>query len=232
MRHLDVTIDLETLALSTNAAIVQIAAIPWNRQDPTDPFLSSVPNFEGYVDVRSCVMAGFDIEPKTARWWSAADKEVQTAVLTPPAFPLKDVLENLVRWIEDCKETCNAKTVCLWAQGSDFDIALLRNAFGRYELNFPVDRAFFRDSRTFILEFGAYAFFPNDPLCGVQCAEQVYKKLPEQTNVKKATHNAIYDAQRTTWQVWNILKKLQHLSNLGGLGNGIENISPDSPAIG
>ncbi len=215
MKHLDVTIDLETLSLSPNAAIVQIAAIPWNRFAPLSPFINEV-NFEGYVDVRSCIRDGFSVDTDTVKWWNRQDGEIKDVVFGNTPNELKDILEAFSRWLEDLKETTKVKTVSLWAQGTDFDIAILRNAFARYKLSFPVDHSFIRDARTFIIENGAYILMRDEPMGGIRCAEQVYSRLPELQNIKKQTHNAVYDAQRTTWQVWHILKQLQHLSSLMG----------------
>lgn len=208
MEHLDITIDLESLSLSTNAAILQIAAVAWNREADTNPYIDTPP-FVGFVDIRSCVFDKFDFEPRTIRWWGDQNDDVKKAVLTPAAHPLKEVLENLDRWIAEIKTEMKANTVCLWAQGSDFDIANLRNAFARYEMPFPIHHNYFRDARTFILEIGAYTTRYFDPAECIAHVDVIYKNIQQSMeDCPDDKHTALYDARQTTWNVWQMFKRL------------------------
>lgn len=195
--HLDITVDLESLSLSTNAAILQIAAVAWNRKAASNPFFADMLPFVGHVDIRSCVKDRFDICPNTVKWWGDQADAVKDSVLTPPAYPLKDVLESLAEWMQDAQKSTGAKTALLWAQGSDFDIANLRNAFARYQMPFPVSHHCFRDARTFILEMGCFVFETQD-------MEDVYKKLLPLPG-DEMTHDAVHDAKRTSWNVWQLM---------------------------
>ena len=87
-KHLDFTIDFETCSLSANAAPMQVAIVPWMRDAEKDPFdlpaadannltaddrergLGRIQPFVGYVDLRTCVVDGFDFDPETIKWWS------------------------------------------------------------------------------------------------------------------------------------------------------------------
>ena len=65
MKHLDITFDLETLSLESNAAVLQLGAVAWNRHaDSPETLLvtESTPTFQTSVDLRTCVGSGFDFD--------------------------------------------------------------------------------------------------------------------------------------------------------------------------
>lgn len=192
MNTLDITIDLETLSLSPDAAIVQVAAVPWNRHTHTSdaggPFDYNDP-FNAHVSVNSCIRDGFRIDEDTLKWWKEKDKKTRESVFNGECHELPDVLLSLRDYIEDTKKLAYADTVNIWAQGTDFDIAVLRFAFHFYDIDFPVPHACFRDARTILNEYAGEVVIP-------ECALQLGCK-----------HDAFTDATLTTWRVWHALLK-------------------------
>ena len=78
----DIMIDLETLATSTDAAILTIGAVKF------DPFGSELkePAMESFyvkVDLDSCDRIGLVTNDDTIAWWASQSKEAQEAAFDP-----------------------------------------------------------------------------------------------------------------------------------------------------
>ena len=168
MKHLDFTIDLETCSLSANAAVMQVAMVPWRRDAQDDPFavaddLGEVTEdeaarwpapYEAYVDLRSCVVDGMDFDPTTISWWSRQSDEAKHAVCQGLAEPIADVTVGILDYLRDIVAQYRFDSVCLWAHGMDVDTAILRSLCSRFDINLEdiVPHTSFRDCRTIILE--------------------------------------------------------------------------------
>ena len=133
---IDVTFDLESLSLASNAAVLQVAAVAFNRHavDVNDVFPSNISPFEAKVDIRSCVSDGFDFSPSTVKWWSEKSDEVKADVLTGDSYPLREVMEAFIQWLNDLLIVTKGDVLCLWAQGADFDISVLRTILRKYNM--------------------------------------------------------------------------------------------------
>lgn len=167
MRHLDFTIDFETCAMTANAAPMQVAIVPWRRDAKENPFVLDDTGqateeesarwpepFVKYVDLRSCVVDGFDFDPETVKWWIEQSERAKEAVCQGFAEPVQDVLISILDYIREVVAQYQLDSICLWSQGADFDIAILRNLCRKYDVNLEVDvpHTSFRDCRTLILE--------------------------------------------------------------------------------
>ncbi len=209
MKHLDLTFDLETCSLSVNAAVLQIAAVAWDRhaQNQSQVFLKNVPEFVANVDLRSCFRDGFDFDSSTQKWWMAQQKEVQEKVFEGDCYPLKEVAENFIAWIKDAMMITGAESVCLWAEGSDYDNAILRTILRTYNLELPFSYRCLRDARTFVIEICSHFILP-DAQEGIADNNKVYSVLPKMPDDEHLTHSAIYDAIRTSWALWQAFSLL------------------------
>ena len=94
MRLLDITIDLETCSLSSHAAIMQIAAVAWDRlsKDRSQMFFGKVSkpeeteHFVRNIDLNSQFVEGlWDFDQKTADWWGKQKREA----LPNPTIPYR-----------------------------------------------------------------------------------------------------------------------------------------------
>lgn len=231
MKILDITVDLETLALTPNAAIMQIAAVAWQRDAEDTPFFlthwkdedgtehSKMADhyiFDNKIDLRSCVALNMDFDQKTVAFWSTQKPEVKHAVLYSEDcdYVLSEALNSFMAWAAELASELDEKgcSIRLWCQGSDFDIALLRNAAAKCGLTEEFDRVFphtsFRDARTFTLEIGRAVTYPFFPLADRNDVKpsSIYQALPpfEGSNL---THDARYDCLKTTWAVWNVMRE-------------------------
>lgn len=227
---LDITVDLETLSLTPNAAILQIAAVAWRRDAEDTPFflthwrdedgsehvkMTEHYTFDNVIDLRSCVALNMDFDQKTIDWWSRQRQEVKAAVLSDDHFDyiLSEALNSFMAWAAELASELDEKgcSLRLWSQGSDFDIAILRNACHKCGLTEQFDRVFpyasFRDARTFILELGkavTYPFFPLSNTVDVR-PSGIYQALPPFEG-ENLTHDALYDCEKTSWAVWSVMK--------------------------
>jgi hypothetical protein len=208
-RHLDFTIDFETCSLSANAAVMQVAVVPWMRDADADPL--DIPSghepFVAYVDLRTCVVDGFDFDMDTVRWWASRSKEARQAVTRGLAEPIRDVLFGMLDYIEGIARKEDLSSLCLWCQGMDVDIAILRNICRKYgvDLEAVVPHTSFRDCRTLILETAAITGWPS-VLVNPRTAYDIYNPLPEA--YAGETHDALYDARRSSWYTWQALRHI------------------------
>lgn len=213
MRHVDVTIDFETCSIAANAAVLQMAAVVWNREaECTDELIDFArygvnAAFNRSVDLRSCVFDGFVFDQSTCKWWAEQDERLKKSILESSAHNLKDVMCDFLTWIAEVKSKTNASTLCLWSQGADFDIAIMKNICSRYGLSVPVKHTFFRDARTIIAEIGG-RYIAKDIYGAVADNNKVYDMLPSVKIEGLGKHNALYDCYRTTYNLWHCLSML------------------------
>lgn len=242
--NLDVTIDLETIALTTNAAVMQLSAVAWFRDADHHPYAVRcaaqqdspettgsgdadgacefrVSPFTQAIDLRSCIDLGLDFDPNTIAWWQRRSPEARQAVLRDgSAVDLRAAMTAFMNWLRSVAEyvaevngSVETPVVTLWSQGSDFDIAIIRNILHRLgddaEKDFAalVPHTRFRDARTVILELGKVLCqhsLSADPMTDQR---QLYAAFPPDPFWSKALpHDALFDACRTSWQLWYIFR--------------------------
>lgn len=237
MKHLDFTIDFETCALSANAAIMQVAVVPWLRDADVEPFMSKADAkpFVNYVDLRSCVVEGMDFDPATVSWWSRQSDDAKRAVCNGQAEPVADVLVWALNFIRSLVEEHELESICLWSHGMDVDCAILRSLCRRFDIDLEsiIPHTQLRDCRTIILE-AAYklacrqqleavaaaefltqdgtpvpspAVSPQEVLSGSRKAYDLFSPLP--SHYDGIQHDALYDALRSTWYTWQALRTLR-----------------------
>ena len=239
MRLLDITLDLETCSLSSHAAIMQIAAVAWDRfskdaehmffseatkQEETDYFLRT-------IDLNSQFVAGlFDFSQDTAEWWGKQTKEAKRAVSygnidgsvkteRESQALLNEALAELDDWIRDLLHVHNAENFCIWCQGTDFDIPILRYAAERTQCNkllpMALHHKYFRDCRTAIYECTAkwlerddveQPYTKLDLLNDPTLAYKLLPQLPESFGGRENAHGALYDCVRSSWFTWQALR--------------------------
>ena len=149
MKKINVVVDIETLSLRPDAAIISIAAVPFmldkESLDNNDKYgYTGVPAFdemtkdiscpEGYapfyetIDATSCAMAGLAFDMDTVKFWSEMPDEAKSVIMEKPRVSIRQALEDLVAYLENLKAQHKADELTIWIQGSDFDIPVLKNA--------------------------------------------------------------------------------------------------------
>lgn len=211
---IDITFDLETCALCPTAAVMSIGAVAWDRNQVDTPFYEegSMNNADylylRHIDLRSQFVNGFTFDQDTANWWASRSKEAKLAVTAPdiqPCDSVKNVVVDFFQWI---KEIANGDEICLWSQGSDFDIAILRNICQKFQIDIPISYKNFRDHRTFFLEGARIildaALQPYDP-------SRAYS-LVEPYEGEGVAHDPIFDCKRSIYSTWQMMKHLKCLN--------------------
>lgn len=214
---LDITLDFETCSLCPTAAVMSIGAVAWRRDGEKSPFYnlkdgstqdpSSV--FSCHIDLRSMFVNNFTFDGKTAEWWGTKSDKAKASLLSNdsyelPCRPIEVAVKDLFEWIEDFKKENGDQDVCLWAQGSDFDIAILRNICYKFGIEVPVHYTNFRDHRTFFLE-GARIICKAS---GVDFDPQKAYLLVEPYEGEGSAHDPLFDCQRSIYSTWQMMKHL------------------------
>lgn len=217
---IDIVIDFETLSLQPNAALLQLAAVPFNRTAPGHAEMFKIPGisvFNEYIDLASCAVENLDFNRDTLEWWAQKDDALKNNIfLNPNRHHIGEVMAKFASWLEYVKSTTNAEII-LWAQGSDMDIAILRFQATRHIRDFQqlVPYWHFRDARTFIIETKAFLDLPQ-PQDALTDHRLVYTLLPQFDIDKEgvpeelhdlgseAVHNALFDAARTAWHLYTV----------------------------
>lgn len=125
---MDVMIDLETMGLTPNAAIVAIGAVEF---DITTKSLGR--KFYVAVDLESSVMSGGVMDPSTVMWWVQQGGEARAA-LSMGTVPLPVALDYFSKWIEG---GADPDQVRVWGNGAAFDNVVLASAYRNTGLRQP-----------------------------------------------------------------------------------------------
>lgn len=136
MNH--IMIDLETMALKGNAAIVSIGAVAFN---PDENSLGET--FYVNVDLSSCLRHGLEVEGATIVWWITQSDAAKKS-LFKDARPLEEALEKLTQFIKQYKKPK------VWGNGLGFDNVIVKNAYAVINQNRPWSDFQDRDMRTIV----------------------------------------------------------------------------------
>ena len=135
-------------------------------------------------------------------------------------------------WINSVKEVLGEKEVRLWAQGTDFDLAILRNLCSRLVYDLPVQHTYFRDHRTYIYEIGDLIYKTLEQKTVISDYMFLQKRSPyalvsDYKEKNGVIHSPVYDCKRsiyTTWQLSGMVKRLLDTSDPDAAKKIIEDI--------
>ena len=221
---LDITIDFETCSLCPTAAVMSIGAVAWKRDNETSPFYqlkdgthdpASV--FSCHIDLRSMFVNGFTFDERTAAWWGTKMDEAKASLLSSdsyelPCRPIEVAVKDLFEWANDFKKEQGEQDICLWAQGADFDIAILRNICYKFGIHTPLSYTNFRDHRTFTYE--AAHLICNS--CDMSYdPSKTYDLVKDYKNIEQgAEHDPVFDCKRSIYSTWQMMRKLACMTHL------------------
>lgn len=126
MKHL--MIDLETMGVKPGCAVLSVGAVQFN---PREGVLG-----EQYYGVAQSDQSAYGLkhEPRTVEWWSRAHPDAKRVFIDPTALPLKDALALFAVWY---KTHFREEDICVWGNGADFDVPILRAAYDAVDLPIP-----------------------------------------------------------------------------------------------
>ena len=200
MNTIHIALDIETLSTRSTAAVISIAAKCFTFSDSEEPLPLGV--FFKTVNATTCAMYGLHFDQDTVNWWQRQSEDAKRVHLQMGdiAVTIRDALLSLNEYY---KSACNlAKSLgqkpLIWCQGTDFDIAILRNAYQTVlGTDVPWPHADVRDSRTFIHSI-AGLLHPE--------AADPYSLIPK--NPDWHPHDALSDCDQLIWNVRHISRLL------------------------
>lgn len=131
-KYIDIMIDLETLSLKPNAAIIDIGAVCSNGK------FSAKINPSAYETETQ-----FNVDYNTVEWHRTKNSLNWGVYITYPDRDLLGALGELSDWI-----TMMGGTPVIWANGTSFDIPILEHAYRVYGMEIPWKYYNVRDYRT------------------------------------------------------------------------------------
>ena len=140
MANTDIMIDLETLATSTDAAILTIGAVKF---DPFGKELqhAQMEKFYVRVDLDSCDELGLVTSDATIEWWSQQDQAAQDEAFNPnDRVHIRDAMNQLYKFCWGGQR--------VWSNGSVFDIVICEHIFKKLNKANPWKFWEVRDVRT------------------------------------------------------------------------------------
>lgn len=220
---IDVTVDLETCALCPTAAVMSIAAVAWKRYGKESPFFDEGDGvlrnstFSAHVDLRSMFLNGFTFDQSTADWWAKQSNEAKAVLLDndcdeQPCQPIDVVVTELFDWMDDIKKKLGDEDLCLWAQGTDFDVAILRYICWKMGVKFRIKHTQFRDHRTFYLEMARIVWDAAEPNEEKFTIEKAYAQTTDYKDIaddEGAAHDPLFDCKRSIYSTWQMMKKIR-----------------------
>lgn len=184
MKMNDIMIDLETMDNIGSSAIVSIGAV---QCDLTTGKIGE--EYYRTVDLTGQQEKGLTFDAQTIYWWLGQSRGATEALLVPGKILLEDMCVSFKKWIEALEYPKHKR---LWGNGASFDNAIIRTAYKRCEIEFPIPFWQDRDMRTIV------GFYP--------------KQLQETwrwSNLRKGTHhNALDDAKYQVEYCSHILQEL------------------------
>lgn len=115
----DVMIDIETLSLSKNAAILSIGAVKFNVEEGR-----LMEEFYQNVSLSSCTLLGMHTDPETIKWWEKEDNKAAREALRINQLGIEQTLNLFNSW-------CGDDEIVPWSNPSTFDIVIIENAYRR-----------------------------------------------------------------------------------------------------
>jgi hypothetical protein len=122
MKHF--MVDLETLGLNPNAAIVSIGGVLWDYETDEEDYFYEV------ITAESNTECGFDFNLDTLAWWSKQSAEARKIFFSDDRVHIHTALTNLKNFLE---MNANPQYLMVWGNGAVFDNAKLENAFDKFE---------------------------------------------------------------------------------------------------
>jgi DNA polymerase III epsilon subunit-like protein len=114
--QVNIMFDLETLGTDPGAAIIQLAAVPFDD----DGYVSGGAFF-ATIDLQSCLDAGLTVTADTLDWWAT-----RGGFRSPQrGMPIQDALLQFEEW------TGRQESGEVWAHGAAFDASVLQSAYRR-----------------------------------------------------------------------------------------------------
>lgn len=134
-KQIHVVLDLETMGLKQDAAIIEIGMVIFNHTG-LDGTVNLLHQYSQAISLENSMYHGGTITADTLLWWMHSDRtEVRDNWLVAPKAPLTTTLNTVACIILDHSKI-NPKPL-IWGNGVNFDNAILKSAYERLEVAVP-----------------------------------------------------------------------------------------------
>jgi len=128
---INVVLDLETLGISEDAAIIQIGCcIPQFDRIHLPEGISY--EFEATIKYEDCLNSEFAKDSATMEWWEQQDPRARKHVFSGQDSYV-DAFDQFVFWLGSVR--ANGSDVAIWGNGADFDNRLLSYSLASFGFN-------------------------------------------------------------------------------------------------
>lgn len=124
MKH--VMVDLETMSLSPNAAILSIGAVEFGSEGLGEEFYAR-------IRLDSAMREGGEVSASTIMWW-LQQSDAARAEFAKPACAINHALEDFSTYLSTIG---NVDEICVWGNGAAFDNVVLASAYHRLGWTMP-----------------------------------------------------------------------------------------------
>ena len=132
--YIDIMLDLETLGVGNSPVIIQIAAVVFDIKTG-----ESLESFDEFINPKSSINSGLDIDSSTVEFWLKQDKEAIEKVIIPALKSdneLKDTLNRFSKFIKEAEDIRNKK-VRVWGNGILADNKWIQSAYSKLDIKVP-----------------------------------------------------------------------------------------------
>lgn len=127
-KTIHVMLDLETLGTQPGCMILSIGAAT---------FLTSTPE-RYYQVIQEDQTLMDDPDPDTVAWWKSKSEAAQKEVFNNEyVIDICTALTLFAEWLDAMKPTTESPII-IWGKGANFDEPILREAFRRYSIPYPI----------------------------------------------------------------------------------------------
>lgn len=130
--YTEVMIDLETMDVGPNAAIVAIGAVAFNRDDIG--IIEENPTFYTTIDLTSAMAYGGTVSGDTVLWWLKQEEAAREQLYRESNETLMNTLMGFKEWLT---LYCDTQNVKIWGNGANFDNVILANAYRNCNMQPP-----------------------------------------------------------------------------------------------
>jgi len=134
-KQIHVVLDLETMGLNQDAAIMEIGLVIFNHLgEEGKPNL--IRDYSQAVDLTSSMYHGGTVSAENITWWMDSERtEARDAWLAAPKLPITSALNEVACIIRD-QSVIDPKPL-IWGNGVNFDNAILKSAYERLDVKVP-----------------------------------------------------------------------------------------------
>lgn len=152
MEQLHVVLDLETMGIRHDAAIIEIGLVIFNHMSGQRGTPNLIEDWSSAVKLESSMQHGGTVSPETITWWMHSDRtEARDTLTCEPPISLPKALNEIAYTLG--KYSSVSPLPLIWGNGVNFDNAILKSAYERLGVKVPWSYKQDMDFRTLKMMF-------------------------------------------------------------------------------